>query len=131
VPAREPTRQFIAPLPNYWQHFEFVSSQSCRSEALRHAAQVVTQLYESWDGQKLSEAAHIIFLAAAEALLDERVASLLQEFGVAAQIVNDELRGLRKGVEYMVFDSDKTISANYCEIVLANRVTSRLLEIGD
>jgi hypothetical protein len=110
-----------------WEHFEFITSQSCRSEAFRRAAETVTELYESWDEAKLFEAAHIIFLAAAEALLDKGVGSLLQELGVDAQIVGDELTGLSGGIEYMVFDSDSTINANYCEIVLANRVTSRLL----
>ena len=113
--------------PADWRHFEFVSSDSCQSEAFRRAAGTVTELYESWDERKLYEAAHIVFLAAAEALLDERVAALLQALGVGAQTVGDQLRGLHGGIEYMVFDSDKAISANYCEIVLANRATTRIL----
>jgi hypothetical protein len=67
--------------------------------------------------------AHLIFLAGAEALLDPRVAQLLVELGINAPTYRDSFPSPL--FEYMVFDFDKTVSANYCEIVLANRVTAK------
>ena len=57
------------------------------------------------------------------ALLDLRVANRLGEIGVNAPVYGDEF--LRGGFEYMVFDPDETVRVNYCELVLANRVTAR------
>jgi len=54
-----------------WEHFEFASSNRSESSRFRAAAALVTQVYDAAkdDPNGRQEAAHLIFLAAAEALL--------------------------------------------------------------
>jgi hypothetical protein len=110
-----------------WEHFEFISSRESGSEPFRTAAVVVTETYDAAgdDLEARKEAAHLIFLAAAEALLEPSVAGALQSMGIEASVFTDRLD---RGFEFMVFDSDETLKANYCEIVRSNRVTRRLLK---
>jgi hypothetical protein len=69
---------------------------------------------------------HIIFLAGAEALLDPKVAELLRCFNIDAPTLQD--RFISSSFQYIVVDPDQTLKSNYCDLVLANRVTKRLLE---
>lgn len=71
------------------------------------------------------EIAHLMFLAAAEALLDHSVTTLLQKYHIDAPYVDDGFY-FSRCFEYIVTDPDKSIDANYCEVVLANRITQRL-----
>jgi hypothetical protein len=116
--------------PAEWGYFEFVSSMRSKAPAVIQAAQVITVLYnnaEKQDGIELVEAAHLIFLCGARALMHESVARKLQSFGIKAPVHSEKFRESR-AFEYMVFNSDETIALNYCELVLANRVTKRLLK---
>jgi hypothetical protein len=108
-----------------WQHFDFVSDRSCAR--LREAADFITTAYYSGGEDPLicQEMAHLIFLAGAEALLHRRIAEHLQKLGINAPVVEDRLS--TRSEFYMVFDPDATMRANYCVLVLANRVTARLL----
>jgi hypothetical protein len=111
-----------------WQHADFVSSDTC--PPLAAAASVINAAYYSRgeDSSVCMEMAHLIFLAGAEALLDARIARQLQKLDVNAPLVEDGFSTYCRF--YMVFDPDETVKANYCEIVLANRVTARLLAGG-
>jgi hypothetical protein len=71
------------------------------------------------------EIAHLMFLAGAEALLDHSVTTLLRQYQIEAPYVDDTFLPHRC-FEYIVTDSDNSISGNYCEIVIANRITQRL-----
>jgi hypothetical protein len=105
-----------------WAYFDLVSNANC--PCLQIAADFVRKAYTSEDSNSIApEMAHLIFLAGAEALLDPRVAQLLVELGINAPTYRDRFPS--RLFEYMVFDFDRTVTANYCEIVLANRVTAK------
>jgi hypothetical protein len=104
-----------------WQYFDFVSQQSF--PGLQPVADFIGEAYCSEGEFYRREMAHLIFLAGAEALLDERAATYLIGLGLEAPILGSEFG--QRYFEYMVFDPDCTIRANYCELVLANRVTAR------
>jgi hypothetical protein len=102
-----------------WRHHDF--TRDCESATLRDAARYVQEIYLGSSYNR--EIAHLIFLAAGEALLDPAVAVYLQGIGIDAPVWTDEFAS---GFEYIVVDEDQTVKANYCEIVLVNRVTARL-----
>jgi hypothetical protein len=111
-----------------WEYFDLVSESTFAG--LRPAAEFIRDAYgsEGEDSPARHEMAHLVFVAGAEALLDPLVAQRLRELGVNAPIFRDEF--LRGGFEYLVFDPDGTVRANYCELVLANRVTARWWPAG-
>jgi len=77
------------------------------------------------DPELAREIAHLMFLAAAEALIDHSVTTALRQFQIDAPYVDDTFL-LHRCFEYIVTDSDNSIVANYCEIVIATRITQRL-----
>jgi hypothetical protein len=111
-----------------WKYYELVSSQENKAPPIKKAAELITRSYtEAEDnGLQLTEAAHLIFLAGAEVLLNRAVATKIRASGLEAPIIGTGFPQDRC-FEYMVFDVDRTIAANYCEIVIANRVTDRIL----
>jgi hypothetical protein len=108
-----------------WKHAQLIGDWNAKE--LVAAKEYTHQAYQARgsDGKRCQEAAHLIFLAAAHALLDERVAFQLQSFGVDAPVVGEKLPW--NYFKYMVADDDGVIKANYCDIVCANRVTRRVL----
>ncbi len=105
-----------------WTYFDVVSHQTCAE--LKAVADFVHEAYTSEDANALAvEMAHLIFLAGAEAILDPRVAQTLVELGINAPTYRDRL--LSPWFEYLVLDFDGNVRANYCELVLANRVTAK------
>jgi hypothetical protein len=108
-----------------WKYFDFVSNDNC--PGLQPAAEFIKAAYESEGEAYYREMAHLIFLAAADALLDATVTARLTDLGLNAPVVGSDF-GHHHLFEYMVFDPDATIEANYCEIVLANRVTARFIK---
>jgi hypothetical protein len=105
-----------------WAYFDLVSNANC--PRLQLAADFVQKAYASENSNSTArEMAHLIFLAGAEALLDPQVAQLLVELGINAPTYRDSF--LSPLFEYMVFDFDGTVRENYCELVLANRVTAK------
>ena len=107
-----------------WSHFEFTNG--CRSPSIEVATSLITEIYiqGKQSTYELTDMAHLTFMAGADALLNPSVAHLLNEFGIDAPEITNEF--VPSPFEYIVVDSDKTIAANYCDIVLANRVTRRL-----
>jgi hypothetical protein len=107
-----------------WKHFNFVSQENC--EALVPVGAYIGKAYRSKGKRGCLDMAHLVFLAGAEALLDKKVTALLRAFGVEAPVVRDRPLGGRQ-FDYVVVDPDGTIRGNYCELVVAMRVTQRLL----
>jgi len=89
------------------------------------AAEYVHVAYSRDEQFKSEERFHLMLLAGAHALLDHRVALLLQSVGVDAPQIEERLGGTC--FKYIVMDSDGTIAANYCDIVRANHATRQLL----
>jgi len=113
-----------------WKHSQFISDYNSRT--LAGARDFVHEEYhrcideqEDDDGRRSQEIAHLIFSAAARALLDEEVAEILRSYGIDAPVVGDTLPWYY--FKFYVMDADGVIKANYCDIVCANRVTRRLL----
>ena len=104
-----------------WDHFDFASANNC--PALATVAEYVRRLYQA--AEDGPDCAHLIFLAGAEALLDHGVARFFRSLGVDAPTVGDRFVG--HWFDYVVTDPDGSVVNNYCDIVLANRVTRRLL----
>src|SRR5262245_47623907 len=105
-----------------WAYFDLTSNANC--PALARAADFVQKAYTSENSNSVAiEMAHLIFLAGAEALLDPQVAQLLVELGINAPTYRDSFPS--HVFEYMVLDFDGTVRANYCELILANRVTAK------
>ena len=109
-----------------WPHFEF--TKSCQSPSIETAISLVTEVYDQGEqpNNDLCEMAHLTFMAGAEALLHPNVAHLLNEFGIDAPVLIDQF--VSSPFQYIVTDGDETVEANYCDIVLAARVTQRLLK---
>lgn len=111
-----------------WRNYEFVGnidSPALKQVADYVAVEVNNSAVGDPDGTRSQETAHLIYLAAAEALLAEDVATLLKSLGINVPATSDTLR--LSYFEFIVFDDDKTLKANYCELLRANRVTQRLL----
>lgn len=108
-----------------WKHSEFIGEYNC--ESLLPPRNFAHQAYGSVadSPKQCQEVAHLIYLAAADALLDPGVAIHLQSLGIDAPVIGDTLPW--NYFKYIVIDEDRVIQANYCDIVRANRVTRKLL----
>ena len=112
-----------------WKHGRVISAWN--SPTIAAAQDYLHRVYRGFrqgadcDGDSLQEAAHLIFLAGAQALLDPRIALQLQGLGVAAPIIGDTMPW--HVFKFFVFDDDGAIKANYCDVLCANRAAQRLL----
>lgn len=107
-----------------WPEYDFANQET--STQLKEAADFAAECYRNKpESMELIDAAHLIFLAAAEALLDASITAKLQDLGIDAPNLADGVSGSH--FEYLVLDSDETCRANYCEIVRANRSTARTI----
>jgi hypothetical protein len=115
-----------------WKYFQIVSSLQNKSAPIKKAAKVIHGFYEDAENNrmKLTEAAHLIFLAGADALLDKTVTKRLEALGFEDLPAKGREFLDGHSFEYVVIDPDGTVAANYCEIVIANRVTERILSNG-
>jgi len=104
-----------------WKHHDFLKSWG--TDRFKDAGKFIQAFYQAGPQPERRDRAHLVFLAGAEALLDPRVAAQLQLLGIDAPVVEDRFGG----DWYIVVDEDGSIRANYCEIVLANRITNRLI----
>ena len=109
-----------------WPDFDFANQDT--SPLLKNAADFAADTYRNKpEEMELVEAAHFLFLSAAEALLDPSVADTLQSLGINAPKLGDGIGG--SSFEYLVLDADETCCANYCEILRSNRTTHRLMAV--
>jgi hypothetical protein len=100
---------------------EYAAAESYIGDLYDEAAQINSAL----------EIAHLIFLAAIEALVDPAVTESLRSNFINAPFVGDGFVTDRT-FEYIVCDSDGTIRANYYDILMSRRAverTRRLIEI--
>jgi hypothetical protein len=108
-----------------WTHFAF--TEGCRSPSIAKVGAIISDFYQQ--GQEphteLHEMAHLIFLAGAEVLLDPAACNILREFGVDAPLLEGGF--VATHFQYILTDPDETMKSNYCDIVLSNRMTKRLL----
>jgi hypothetical protein len=92
-------------------------------------ARIMNRLYEEipeGDLYGCMDRRHMLYLVAAEALLDEKITKVLIEYGIEVPVFGDELGSAP--FEFFVYDPDGALRANYCDIVRAHRVTARILQ---
>ena len=111
--------------PGDWKHSHFIDNPR-EFPLLERARNYVHDAYKSvWEVSiSARERAHVILSATARALLDERIAFLLQSFGIPAPIVGDNFPW--PWFEYIVSDDDRSLKINYCELLHVNRINRRL-----
>lgn len=109
--------------PEEWRLFDLINSENSPSQPFRKLANYIAYLYAEGETADHQARAHFLFLAGAEALLDEQVQAALQAHGIAAPLITDSF--VSSSFEYLVFDPDETLRANYCEIVLSLRLQAR------
>lgn len=112
-----------------WEHFDFANG--CDLPSIDNAIKLVSELYEMGRGDalKLTETAHLAFVAGAEALLQPSVCDTLNKLEIRAPKLSESF--VSSPFQYIVMDGDETVKSNYCDIVLANRVTQRLTPIAE
>jgi len=109
-----------------WKYYCFVSEQS--SLVLMPIADQMQELWETPPtGVEQDEMAHLLFMTAAQSLLDKNVSECLNNFGINAPYISEGIGS--SFFEYLVLDGDGSIRSNYCDIVRANRTTERILRI--
>lgn len=108
--------------PADWKYYEFIGDGS-----FQEAREFTSKLYDNPpDGLKPKDVSHLIYMVAAEVLLDPSVAALLQSCGInAPTVTNQAMVGC---FEYMSLDEDQVFKANYCEIIIATRLNNFLLD---
>jgi hypothetical protein len=106
-----------------WKYHDFPSAW--KTTCFQEAGHFLQRFYRAGGQDEFQARAHLVFLAGAEVLLDPRIAEQLQSLGIDAPIKTEYF--ISHYFEYIVLDSDETVKANYCEIVMANRVTNLLL----
>ena len=109
--------------PGEWSHYLFTSG--CESPAHDEASRLIIEVIQdessTHDDQQLS---NLVFLAAADALLHASVFESLKQLEIDATDPDEFANG---PFDYIVTDPDGSLSANYCDIVKANRAMSQLL----
>ncbi len=115
-----------------WAHFGFTDNFEIPS--LSGANRLIAEIYEQGDGDSEDHGivspsprdfAHLIFMAGADALLDTDISTILNNLGIDAPDVDEDF--IPGPFDYIVTDPDGSLDANYCDIILANRVMKRLL----
>ncbi len=115
--------------PADWKGYQFISEVNAE-KAIAPALDYVDRMYKSVsdDPARCQEINHLIYLAAADALLDPSVAKLLQSCNAKASVIENQLPYREFAwFEYIVVDVDKVFNLNYCQLICANRVSQRLV----
>lgn len=118
----------IAHRPGDWSGYELIGEHNA-DEFLDPVAEYAMRAYDSVQKYpaRCQKMAHVIYMAAADALMCPRVGQLLEPFG--AHTIRDQVPYQPFAwFEYCVFDEDRVFKANYCEIVCAQRVTRKFLK---
>ncbi len=119
--------------PADWEYYSIFDYNNCKSTKFTSAAKTVFKLFQEfykegddYDG-KQGDINHLIFLAAAEGLLKPAVAKKMQECNIIpAPVLIDAPDGY--SFEYLVLDMDKIFNFNYCEHIIANRMSKAVAE---
>lgn len=112
--------------PGDWEYYSLLEYRTCKSEKFSEAAKAIFRLYEEiyeevgeYDGIQ-QDINHLLYSAIAEGAMQRAVAAKLQECGVDAPIIDDRFQ---YGFDYMVTDTDSPVAFNYCDLIVANRMT--------
>ncbi|AWH84707.1 hypothetical protein HYN59_06045 [Flavobacterium album] len=112
--------------PGDWEYYSLLEYRTCRSEKFREAAKYIFRIFEEiyeevgeYDGIQ-QDINHLLYSSIAEGAMQRSVAAKLQECGVDAPII--EYR-FQYGFDYMVMDVDSPTLFNYCDLVVADRMT--------
>lgn len=112
-----------------WEHAQFLSSLHDEPETeMARLAEIMNGLYAEIpedDAYAQLDRRHMLYLVAAEAILDEKVAKVLSDYGIEAPVFGDALGSAP--FSFFVYDADGMLTMNYCDIVRAHRVTARIL----
>lgn len=112
-----------------WRHAQFLSSLDDDPETeMARLADIVNRLYAEVpddDDYGQLDRRHMLCLVAAEAVLDEKVAEVLVNYGIDAPVFGDAVGSTP--FSFFVYDADGMLAANYCDIVRAHRITARIL----
>jgi hypothetical protein len=112
-----------------WKHAQFLSSLDDDPETeMARLAEIINGLYAEIpedDVYAQVDRRHMLYLVAAEAVLDEKVAEILNDYGIEAPVFGDALGSAP--FSFFVYDADGMLTTNYCDIVRAHRVTARIL----
>ncbi|QDU96613.1 hypothetical protein [Lignipirellula cremea] len=102
-----------------WRHYDFFSDLIIvESEAMGEAAQYAADVWKDPPaGVEMGDAAHLTFLAGAEALLDDSVQEKLCRI---LRVDRDSV--LAEMMKYYLFHPDMTCESNYCDIVRMWRI---------
>lgn len=119
--------------PADWEHYTFFEYDTSKSQKFREVSEYIFQLYEELYAKNdddeyhsiQQDINHLIFLAIAEAVLQPSVTNKLSEYLTLAPTLIDEPDGY--SFEYMVTDMDKSFNFNYCELIIADRMTKKLV----
>jgi hypothetical protein len=115
--------------PPDWKGYQFiggVNSEKSIAPALDYVDQMSKGVSD--DPDRAQEMNHLIYLAAADALLDPSVAKLLQSCNAKASVIENQLPYREFAwFEYVVVDVDQVFKMNYCQLICANRVARRLV----
>lgn len=117
--------------PADWKYYNFLDYRKSSSAKFKNAAATVFGVFkepyesvEEYDEIQM-DINHLIFIAAAEALLKPSIAQKLKECGIGtAPILSSSPDGY--SFEYLVTDEDRTFNFNYCEHIIANRMTNEI-----
>lgn len=113
-----------------WTYFELVRTLDCKSPKFKKASKHVCNAYQKGKFRLEGQAsAHLIFLAAATALLSTPVIAKLREIGFVetTELPKEPNFESDWGLLLIVKDWDATFSFNYCELVQANHIAALLL----
>ena len=112
-----------------WKHAQFLSSLDDDPETeMACLADIMNTLYAEVpedDVYAQLDRRHMLYLVAAEAVLDEKVAEVLNDYGIEALVFGDAVGSTP--FLFFVYDADGSLSTNYCDIVRAHRITARVL----
>ncbi|MAG94332.1 MAG: hypothetical protein CMJ48_11350 [Planctomycetaceae bacterium] len=116
----------LTPADDCWSGYELIGVHNAE-EQLTPAIDYVFNLHQTYPDSR--ELYHLIWMAAADALLDPKIAEVLRSAGLAVDAAADEMPDSSK-ITHVVTDMDRVFEGNYCEMIVAQRVMSRLLKDG-
>ena len=117
--------------PGDWEFYSIFEYSTCKSEKFRKVSQFIfglyMEIYESsgeYDGVQ-QDINHLLYMAIAEAGVQPSVAQKLNEYGLGVPVITERFE---HGFEYMVTDMDSPVYFNFCDLVVANRMTETIAE---
>ena len=89
-------------------------------EAMRYISDLIYNCTEDYSHLDSNQVLNLIYIGAAEALLDQDVSVTLSRLKIPAKVVENSLQ---QSFGYMVYDRNCLVKLNYCEFILLNKYT--------